>query len=151
MQKYNGTAVLCFCLRGLFAPATLAQNSGPTYTTIDVPGATGTFGLCVNTAGTVAGYYIGAEGAYHGFVRAADGSITTFDPPGGGRFTIAEAINAAGAITGYYVNASGANEGLCALPAAASRRSKLRAQAVANTRALSPRHQHRWSSRGILH
>jgi hypothetical protein len=41
---------------------------------------------------------------YHGFLRAPDGTFTTFDPPGSGA-TQAYGINPAGAITGYYCDA----------------------------------------------
>jgi hypothetical protein len=66
----------------------------------------------INEKGEIAGYYIlhlGTQGdsAPHGFVRAADGTITTFDVPESffqGMFlgTLAFSINAAGAITGFY-------------------------------------------------
>ncbi len=39
----------------------------------------------------------------HGFLRARDGTFTTFDPPGSVS-TVANAINPAGAITGPYVD-----------------------------------------------
>jgi hypothetical protein len=105
----KGMAVLC--LSALFARGTPAQQSGkgtPTFTTIDAPGAgtgsgQGTFGVAVNTAGTiagsynlgtlpcsinaagvVAGHYDDPNGARHGFLRAANGAITEFDAPGSG-------------------------------------------------------------------
>jgi hypothetical protein len=44
----------------------------------------------------------------HGFVRAADGTITTFVAPGAGTTgaagTFPTSINAAGTIAGYYMN-----------------------------------------------
>lgn len=50
------------------------------------------------------GYYMDAMIVYHGFVRAVDGTITTFDVRGAGTSvgegTVPAAINAAGAITG---------------------------------------------------
>src|SRR5215831_7580741 len=46
----------------------------------------------------------------HGFLRAPDGAITTFDPPGagttGGRGTFPTSINPSGAITGHYRDAT---------------------------------------------
>jgi hypothetical protein len=51
----------------------------------------------------------------HGFVRAGDGSITTFDVPGAGtgsgQGTNPVCNNPAGAITGYYIDGSGVFHG----------------------------------------
>jgi len=56
----------------------------------------------------------------HGFVRALDGTITTFDVPGAetGPFqgTIPLANNPAGAITGYYIDASNVTHGFLRTP-----------------------------------
>jgi hypothetical protein len=46
----------------------------------------------------------------HGFLRAPDGTITTFDAPGS-RSTTASSINPAGAITGFYSATSGHDHG----------------------------------------
>jgi hypothetical protein len=116
---YVGFAVLG-CLYSIFAFGMPAQqpgiadsgdNAAPHFTTFEAPGAgtragQGTLANSVNTAGAIAGAYTDANGAEHGFVRAANGTITEFDAPGGTDTlaTFAEAINAAGAITGYYVN-----------------------------------------------
>ena len=58
-------------------------------TTFDVQGAgtgfnQGTLLFGINPAGAVTGGYIDASGVAHGFVRAKDGTITTFDAPGAG-------------------------------------------------------------------
>lgn len=55
----------------------------------DVPGAgtgpgQGTFPYVIVQAEWIAGNYIDANGVYHGFLRAPDGTITKFDVPGGG-------------------------------------------------------------------
>jgi len=53
---------------------------------IDVPGA-GPFGTAargVNPAGTIEGGYADPSYVVHGYVRAANGIITTFDAPGAG-------------------------------------------------------------------
>jgi hypothetical protein len=49
-----------------------------------VPGAGGTEPGTINPSGAVSGGYFDPSGLYHGFVRAADGTITTFDIPGAG-------------------------------------------------------------------
>ena len=40
--------------------------------------------MSINTAGAIAGMYKDSSSQYHGFVRAAKGTITTFDAPGAG-------------------------------------------------------------------
>ncbi len=51
----------------------------------------------------------------HGFLRARDGTFTTFDAPGAGKGanqgTFASSINPAGAITGTYKDASMVSHG----------------------------------------
>lgn len=86
------------------------------FTTFDVPGAggagtgpyPGTAASFVDPAGAIAGFYTDANYAGHGFVRAPDGTITTFDAPGAGTgtnqgtFVVTPdgGINPAGEITG---------------------------------------------------
>lgn len=92
-----------------------------TITSFDAPGAgtsensvyvQGTFALSINDDGVITGYYVDESEGYHGFVRAADGTITTLNAPGAGTGispdtqdplgTKAESINDSGVITGYY-------------------------------------------------
>ena len=62
------------------------------FTTFDVPGAggagtgpyPGTLASFINPAGAITGLYTDTNYAAHGFVRAPDGTITTFDAPGAG-------------------------------------------------------------------
>jgi hypothetical protein len=81
----------------------------------DVPGAgtdgsqaQGTYAEAVGDRGEVTGSYIDSNDVQHGFVRALDGRISTFDAPGAGTVagsyegTVPLAINAAGEITGAY-------------------------------------------------
>jgi len=85
-----------------------------TITTFDAPGVgtgkgQGTFPFSIDSAGNVAGTYTSGNsgqpvfgGSYHGFLRAANGAITTFDVPGatcGG--TVPSSINT-GVIVGMY-------------------------------------------------
>ena len=59
--------------------------------------------------------YVDASSVVHSHVRAADGTVTTFDAPGAGagsgQGTVPEGINPAGTIIGQYVDSSGANHG----------------------------------------
>jgi len=101
-----------------------------TITNFDVPGVVastgifqGTIATSINTAGIVSGFYQGAGSLFHGFVRAANGPITTFSVPaaavGGGTVsgTSEFAINADGAITGEYTDSSGVLHGFVLRPA----------------------------------
>jgi len=87
------------------------EEGGGIITTFDAPGAgtdpgLGTFPIAINQRGEITGYYEGAGYWSHGFLRARDGSITTFDVPGGGPGggTTPAGINAAGEVTGYFLN-----------------------------------------------
>src|SRR5437763_1118771 len=91
------------------------------FTTFDAPGAgTGDgqgafapiFGFNINPQGTITGNYIDASNVSHGFVRAPDGTLTTFDAPGAGSTTDSfpgaypSSINQAGAICGGDIDDS---------------------------------------------
>ncbi len=105
-----------------------------TITTFDAPGAgtiqhggnygtAGTGSFSINPAGIIAGTYTDTNYVAHGFVRAANGTITTFDAPGAARNALLAkllamatpfplqgtggfSINASGKITGTYLDAS---------------------------------------------
>ena len=72
-------------------------------TTFDAPGAgTGAFqgtftGFldCINPEGVMVGYYLDASNLYHGYVRASDGNVTTFDAPGAGTGAFQGTVSAA--------------------------------------------------------
>ena len=78
----------------------------------------------------------------HGFLRAPDGTFTTFDADGRQhrrrRGTLAYAINPAGAITGFYHDATVCFTASCALLTAPSPRSTLPARARPLSRAPTP-------------
>jgi hypothetical protein len=101
------------------------NSASGTITTFDAPGAgtsendvyvQGTFALSINDDGVITGYYVDASDGYHGFVRSADGTITTLNVPGAGTGTSpltgyqlgtkALSINHDGVITGYYIDAN---------------------------------------------
>ena len=56
----------------------------------------------------------------HGFVRARDGTVTTFDAPGAGAAfgegTVPLGIDPAGVIMGYYTDAKRVNHGFLLQP-----------------------------------
>ena len=97
--------------------------------TFDVPGAgpqgLGCYADCsmgLNDSGQITGSYLDANNVYHGFVRSAEGEVTTFDAPGAntapgsysGTFPVS--IDDQGAITGYYLDANNVSHGFLLLP-----------------------------------
>ena len=78
-----------------------------TFTVIDAPSSgsangTGTYVTCINANAVVAGYYrTDGSAMTHGYVRAADGTFTEFDPPNSGQ-TFITGINKSGAVVGTY-------------------------------------------------
>jgi predicted membrane protein len=126
----NGTIVGTYldsrsCYHGFLRAASGA------ITEFDVPGATttypctpdagfrvGTKPIAINSAGIITGTYADSSGGYHGFVRATNGTITTFDAPGGttgvcGGFcrTIPTGIDTAGDIVGSYADSNEKHHG----------------------------------------
>src|SRR5438874_3521166 len=90
---------------------TALLRPAPTITTFDVPGAgtgpgQGTISFMINPAGQITGFYFDASNLRHGFLRAPDGAITTFDAPGADQGTRSLSINPAGAVAGFYRDAS---------------------------------------------
>jgi hypothetical protein len=62
----------------------------------------------INAGGAVTGHYNGEHGNGHGFVRRANGTLISFDPPGSFD-TSPNSINAKGTITGTYSDGHGAH------------------------------------------
>ena len=100
--KFVGRALLRACAAiALYALIVPAQ--AVTYTVFDVPGATATFAVGINNAGVIAGYhYTAAPGTtQHGFVRAADGTFSLFEPHGSIWMRVA-GINENGQVVGTF-------------------------------------------------
>jgi len=55
----------------------------------------------INARGAVAGYYFSGS-AYHGFVRAPAGAVTSFDVPGNTTGTFPQGVDDKGAVGGWY-------------------------------------------------
>jgi len=68
----------------------------------------------------IVGQYVEANNVNHGFVRATDGKITTFDAPGAGtgagQGTQAMTNNWEGAISGFYIDANNVYHGFLRMP-----------------------------------
>jgi uncharacterized membrane protein len=69
-------------------------------TSFDVPGSSRTLAIDINEKGEIVGRYVSA-GQNHGFLRDANGNVTTVDYPGS-NFSVASGINDRGAIVGWY-------------------------------------------------
>ena len=98
-----------------------------TITEFDAPGAgavagsfQGTYAWSINPAGAAMGEYVDTNNVGHGFVRAGDGTITTFDVPGAGtgtgQGTIPLTNVLGGATTGTYIDGGGVIHGFLRLP-----------------------------------
>jgi len=95
------------------------------FTTFDAPGAgsgayqgTGCFSDCpvsLNNAGAITGQYIDANLVQHGYLRSAEGRITSIDPQGS-FYTFSSGINDSGAITGYYRDVNNVYHGFLRIP-----------------------------------
>ena len=79
------------------------------FTTIDVPGASGTPANGINPGGDIVGFYENGP-VFHGFLFSK-GAFTTIDVPGAS-VTFASGINPTGDIVGSYNNATGNVTGL---------------------------------------
>jgi len=90
-------------------------QTGPKIISVDVPGASGTEAIFINPSGVITGVYADWNGANHGFVRSADGTMTSFDASGAGtgpgEGTEPWSINPTGDITGWYTDATGFTHG----------------------------------------
>ena len=77
----------------------------------------GTRPIAINSTGTIIGTYSDTSGKYHGFVRAANGGVTTFDAPPVASIscsscgTVPTTIDTAGDIAGYYSDSNGRHYG----------------------------------------
>ena len=81
-----GALALCLALCALGPGLSAnAQDRQATIITFDAPGSIeGTFPQGITPAGAITGFYFDAIGAFHGFLRARDGTFTLFDAPGAG-------------------------------------------------------------------
>lgn len=135
LQSGNGTSPFAINSQGAVTGFTgtnqegFVRNSGSTVTTFSVPEpgqsqyGYPTMGTAINSSGVIAGaYFSNKDNVSHGFARAADGTITTFDPanvaitPAGNTSTwnsgdVPTAIDTNGDIAGSYTDTTGARHG----------------------------------------
>jgi hypothetical protein len=103
---------------GLVLP-TSAQHQ-PTFITFDPVGSYDTYPQCLSDTGQIPGYYFDKNGAAHGFLRSADGTITKFDVRGAGTAsglgTFPWANNIEDVITGYVTDGDSVSHGFVRFP-----------------------------------
>ena len=107
-------------LAGLLMAALPSGARKDRFTIFNVPGAgtgsgQGTYPAGINATGVMTGFYEDASNVLHGWVRAVDGSIITFDAAGAGtgafQGTDPYDVNASGEITGIVDDASNDRHG----------------------------------------
>jgi hypothetical protein len=102
LMKRMGTLIVAFLFCFVLTTAAQFQPQSKIIT-FDVPGASGTFPCCINSAGMITGTYLDAGGwPPHGFLRAPNGHITTFDPSISPDWLVVHGINDLGMIVGDY-------------------------------------------------
>src|SRR5439155_5494373 len=92
-------------LLAVFASVGIDDSFAQSIETFDVPNGTQTHPTGLNAAGQITGDYLGQDNSYHGFLRERDGTIISFDAPGGaGAFPGIRplAVSAAGQSVGFY-------------------------------------------------
>ena len=112
--------MFCACAFVLAFAAIPSGAAGPSYTTIDVPGATATSAFRSNAHGQIVGAYTDAGGSSHGFLLDK-GAFTTIDVPGA-TDTGAFGINDSGSIVGAYIDSGGTEHAFCSTRAHSQRR-----------------------------
>jgi hypothetical protein len=108
------TTAFCLFVALSIPPRSAALNDPnhqPTIITFDVSGAgtgvnQGTFPVAINPKGAITGTYVDSNNVSHGFLRAPDGTVTTFDPTDDVNGIFVAGINPAGAITGSYFDSN---------------------------------------------
>jgi hypothetical protein len=105
--RLPGRATLALCAALGAAVPTQPATAKPTITIFDVPGSSGTSPASINAGGSITGVY--SNGSTLGFVRAPDGTFTTFAPPGVGGGGIA--INTAGVVAGNDTDSNSVTHG----------------------------------------
>lgn len=94
--------VWLFALVLVLSPTSNVRAGGPTFTTIDPPGAVFSIAVDINDSGQIVGRYQDTAGINHGFLLS-NGVYSPFDVPGASGFTGAVGINSKGQIVGSYL------------------------------------------------
>ena len=94
-----------FCLSAAICVAGTAISfsaQAEQFITFNVPGGTNVYGGIINSTSSVTGFYTDRTRAQHTFLRAPDGTITTFDAGPGTQYTTPAGLTRSGMIVGQY-------------------------------------------------
>ncbi len=91
-------------------PSAVYTGKGRAFATIAPPNAASVMGGYINDANTVAGSFVDAANAWHGFTYNG-GKITVFDMPQASSRIAVTGINRAGRVVGVYTDSTGAQHG----------------------------------------
>jgi uncharacterized RDD family membrane protein YckC len=108
-------AAIVVAIGGIVGGFRVRSATSLSFTTIDVPDATGTTALGINQTGQIVGEFADSSGNIHGYLRGSTGGFTTLDAPGATK-TQAWGINDAGWIVGFFVDAGGKEHGFFRAP-----------------------------------
>lgn len=107
MSRHVKAVLAASALLAALCVIAVPARAKPTYITFDVPGATYTCANAMNASNVVAGtwsnYGCVSGDPANGYVRAADGTITTFNPPNS-QWTEVWSINDGGVIAGDFTD-----------------------------------------------
>lgn len=105
--------------QGTLKSAAFLYNVGPvgplpsaalTYSSLDLPSATGTLVSGINNSGRMAGAYQDAEGTFHGYITQKQGGFITIDFPNA-TGTFGNGLNDRSDVVGSYTDVSGNTHG----------------------------------------
>lgn len=120
MSGLNDGGDFCGYAVGVSAPYVGFINVGGVLVSFTVPRATQTRARAINNPGQVVGDYGNPDGSVHGFLRAADGTLT-YPINAGPLGTQIMGINDKGIMAGCYANGKGEHGFVLRLPRAWSR------------------------------
>ena len=105
-RRFRFFAFIVFAAFGILAMSTPLSSAQATFLSFDEPQAGNAFGggtypVAINSNGVIVGFYFDAQKLQHGFLRAADGTFTSFDAPGA-LATDPTAISSNGIVVGVY-------------------------------------------------
>ncbi|MGO8970530.1 MAG: hypothetical protein ACLQDQ_13285 [Myxococcaceae bacterium] len=93
--------MMLFAALGFTGPA-YAGGGNKQFTTFDPPDSVYTNPEGINDRGEIAGWYGATNGALRSFLRAPDGTFTTFEVPGDYNYTLVAGLNQEGAVSGDF-------------------------------------------------
>jgi probable HAF family extracellular repeat protein len=107
INSINSAGIVAGIAFSQSGPSAVYTGKGTAFTTITPPNAKSVMGGYINDANIVAGSFVDAANAWHGFTYAG-GTVTTFDMPEANSRVTVTGINRAGRVVGVYTDSTGA-------------------------------------------